>query len=71
MVSMRQLLVEILRAGQRDGSFPATEPSEDARALLAIVTGLLEARLYDEPGPTQADARDHTLKLFLRAVGAA
>ncbi len=71
MVSMRQLLVEILRAGRRDGSFPNTEPAEDARALLAIVSGLLEARLYNEPGPTQADAHDHTLNMFLRAVGAA
>jgi AcrR family transcriptional regulator len=70
LLGMRAILVEILRAGQRSGEFPHTDPVEDARAIQSVVSGLVEARLMGIPGPTRVAARDHTVALFLRALGA-
>ncbi len=67
---MRAILVEVLRAGRRTGEFPCTDPVEDARAVHSVVSGLVEARLAGIPGPTRVAARDHTVELFLRALGA-
>jgi hypothetical protein len=35
-----------------------------------VVDGLVQARLAGIPGPTRVAARDHTVALFLRALGA-
>jgi AcrR family transcriptional regulator len=69
-LGMRAILVEVLRAGQRSGELPGTDPVEDARAVHSVVSGLVEARLAGIPGPTRVAARDHTVELFLRALGA-
>ena len=69
-LGMRAILVEVLRAGQRSGEFPHTDPVEDARAVHSVVSGLVEARLAGIPGPTRVAARDHTVDLVLRARGA-
>jgi AcrR family transcriptional regulator len=69
-LGMRAILVEVLRAGQRSGDFPCADPVEDARAIHSVVSGLVEARLAGIPGPTRVGAREHTLGLFLRALGA-
>jgi AcrR family transcriptional regulator len=68
-LGMRAILVEILRAGQRAGEFPDADPVEDARAIQSVVDGLVQARLAGVPGPTRVGAHDHTLGLFLRALG--
>ncbi len=61
------VLIGILQEGQRSGVFPRTEPVEDARAVASVVHRLMAARMAGEPGPTWAEARDHTVRLFLRA----
>jgi AcrR family transcriptional regulator len=67
----RTMLAEVIRAGQRAGVFPAsTDADEDARAVLSVVGGLIEARLAGAATPTWADAARHTTDLFLRAFGA-
>jgi AcrR family transcriptional regulator len=68
-LGMRAILTEVLRAGQRDGTFPRVRPAEDARALQSVVGGLVDARIHGEPGPTWAEAREAAVDLFLRAFG--
>jgi AcrR family transcriptional regulator len=67
---VRAILVELLEAGRRDGTFPAVEPVEDARALQSVVGGLVDDRLRGEDAPARSQATHHTLRLFLRAFGA-
>lgn len=65
------ILAEVIRAGSRAGAFPdATDPDEDARAVLSVVNGLIEARLGGTPTPDWAEATRHTTALFRRALGA-
>lgn len=67
----QRMLAEVIRGGQRDGSFPlADHPDEDARAVTSVVGGLIAARLAGETEPSWDDATAHTTKLFLRAFGA-
>lgn len=67
----RTMLAEVIRSGRRAGLFPhATDPDEDARAVLSVVAGLLEATLAGAATPDWAGATQHTTHLFLRAFGA-
>ncbi len=67
----RTILTEVVRGGRRLGTFPdANDPDEDARAVLSVVAGLIEARLAGAPTPDWAAATAHTADLFLRAFGA-
>ena len=61
------VLVDILENGQRSGVFPRTEPLEDAHAVSSVVNRLVGARIAGDPGPSWDEARDHTVRLFLRA----
>ncbi len=63
------ILSEILQTGQRTGAFPTVKPEQDARALQAIVTGLLETRLHGESSPAWANARTETLDIVGRILG--
>ena len=64
----RTILAEVIRRGQRDGTFPgATDPDEDARAVVSVVGGIVLARLAGEPVPAWAEATRHITSLFLRA----
>jgi AcrR family transcriptional regulator len=70
LAAQRTSLVEVLRRGREDGSFPFADPENDAYAIQAVAGGRLQARLRGEPGPSRTAARHHTLRLFLRALGA-
>jgi AcrR family transcriptional regulator len=61
------ILISILQAGKNSGDFPSVEPLEDARAISSVVHRLVGARIAGESGPAWGDAREHTVKLFLRA----
>ena len=62
-------LVEILRRGRDDGSFPLAEPEKDAMAINAIISRVMIAQSYDDHvGLKQAKA--DILDFALRALGA-
>jgi AcrR family transcriptional regulator len=62
-------LVEILRRGQSDGSFPLTRPEDDAIAISAMVSRVLIGLSYeDHEGLRRAQAQ--ILDFALRALGA-
>lgn len=62
-------LIEILRRGLQDGSFPMTDPEHDAAAISAVVTrGMTVPPPLDEHVLGQAQAR--VLDFALRALGA-
>lgn len=70
-VAHRTLLAEVIRSGRRLGVFSAaTDPDEDARAVMSVVAGLIEARLAGTATLGWAEATEHTTALFLRAFGA-
>ncbi len=62
-------LAEILRRGQRDGSFPLTEPEVDAMAINAAISRMLGAQTTDDPEAFK-QAQVAVLDFALRAVGA-
>jgi len=67
----RTILAEVLRRGQRTGTFPHVDDAdEDARAVQSVVAGLIDARLAGMSTPDWAGATQHTAELFLRAFGA-
>lgn len=62
-------LVEILRHGRDDGSFPVTDPERDAFAINAIISRVMLTQTYDDhEGLRRAKAR--VLDFALRALGA-
>jgi AcrR family transcriptional regulator len=61
------ILISILQAGKNSGDFPNVDPVEDARAISSVVHRLVGARIAGESGPAWDEAREHTVKLFLRA----
>ncbi|MGD9700992.1 MAG: TetR/AcrR family transcriptional regulator [Acidimicrobiia bacterium] len=70
-VARRALLAEVLRRGQREGTFPhVTDPELDARAVMGVLRGLIESSLAGQPVPSWSEATAHTTNLFLRAFGA-
>ena len=68
--AQRAPLVELLRAGKEQGVFPFAEPEADAFAIQAVVGAHMRTRLLHAEGLTRAEAREHTLALFRRALGA-
>jgi hypothetical protein len=51
--------------------FPAADPEADAVAIQAVVGAHMRARLDGDPvARTRAEAREHTLDVFRRALGA-
>ena len=65
-------LVEELRRGTQDGTFRASDPERDARAIHDVVWGQI-LRHWSGIGTTSdpSAARAHVLKFCLRAIGAA
>lgn len=62
-------LVEILRRGRDDGSFPLADPEQDAVAINAIISRVLIRQTFDDhDGLRRAKAR--VLDFALRALGA-
>lgn len=68
-VDRERSLVDILRRGRDDGSFPLTEPEFDAMAISAVVTRRLTTLSSDEPRQLQC-AQASVLDFALRVVGA-
>lgn len=62
-------LSEILGRGRRDGSFPLTEPDNDAVAINAVVSQVLGNQTGDDP-QIRKQAQETVLDFALRAVGA-
>ena len=71
LAEQRDSLVALLRDGLERGVFPHAEPETDAVAIQAVVGAHMRARLDRDPvALTRVDARNHTLELFRRALGA-
>jgi AcrR family transcriptional regulator len=68
--AQRAPLVALLHDGRRQGVFPCTEPDADAFAIQAVVLAHMRSRLVGSDTLTRAEARDHTVELFRRALGA-
>jgi AcrR family transcriptional regulator len=62
-------LIEILRRGRHDGSFPLTDPDGDAVAISAIVSRVMSSQIPDDPEALK-QAQAKVLDFALRAVGA-
>jgi AcrR family transcriptional regulator len=62
-------LVEILRRGRRDGSFPLADPDHDAMAISALVSREMSVR-GSADGCELRRARGRVLYFALRALGA-
>jgi hypothetical protein len=71
LAAQRAPLVALLRDGRDTGVFPRADPEIDALAIQAVVGAHMRARLDRDPAAlTRAEARNHTLDLFRRALGA-
>jgi AcrR family transcriptional regulator len=71
LAAQRAPLVELLDEGRRLGVFPHADAETDALAIQAVVGAHMRARLdRDRHALTRAEARQHTLDLFRRALGA-
>src|SRR5689334_4897835 len=69
LAEQRAPLVALLRDGRDQGVFPYTDPETDALAIQAVVGAHMRARLDHDPvALTRAEAREHTLHLFRRAL---
>ena len=67
----RELLAAVIADGRRSGVFSsATDPQEDARAVISVVGGLIQARIAGHDVPTWEAATEHVTALFLRSFGA-
>jgi AcrR family transcriptional regulator len=69
-VAHRAPLVEVLRQGKHDDVFPRAEPEADAFAIQAVVGAHVRAKLLGTNEFSRAEARDHTVALFRRALEA-
>ena len=67
----RQLepLEDALERGRVDGTFPATDPTADARSIHAVTWAVIEQRMLGHRR-NRAEARDHILRFCLPALGA-
>jgi len=71
LADQRASLVALLHDGRAQGVFPHADPETDAVAIQAVVGAHMRARLDRDPAAlTRADAREHTVELFRRALGA-
>jgi hypothetical protein len=62
-------LVAILRRGRDDGTFPLTDPDQDAIAISAVVSRVMLSQHYKDGEGVQR-AQDRVLDFALRALGA-
>ena len=62
-------LVEILRRGRDDGTFPLTDPEEDAIAISAVISRVMITQHYEDEEGIQR-AQNRVLDFALRALGA-
>ena len=62
-------LVRILRHGREDGTFPLTNPEEDAIAISAVVSRVMLSQHYQD-GDGMSRAQQSILDFALRALGA-
>ena len=62
-------LVGILRRGRDDGTFPLTNPEEDAIAISAVVSRVMMTQHYQDKEGVQR-AQNRVLDFALRALGA-
>lgn len=62
-------LVEILRRGRADGSFPLADPEGDAVAISAVVTREMSSQAADDERQLR-QSQDRVLAFALRALGA-
>lgn len=62
-------LVEILRRGRADGSFPLSDPEGDAFAINAVISRVMMSQSYDDHGGLR-EAQAALLDFVLRALGA-
>ncbi|MCT7657211.1 TetR/AcrR family transcriptional regulator [Mycobacterium deserti] len=62
-------LVKILRRGRDDGTFPLTDPEQDAVAISAVTSKLMLSQSYQDRDRMQK-AQDQILDFALRALGA-
>jgi len=69
MAANRASLIEVLREGRRAGVFPRAEPEADAFAIQAVIAAHVRAKLLGTHEFTRAEARDHTVDRFRRALG--
>jgi AcrR family transcriptional regulator len=70
LAAHRAPLVEALRQGKQYGVYPRTEPEADAFAIQAVVGAHVRAKLLGTNEFTRPEAREHTVELFRRALGA-
>jgi AcrR family transcriptional regulator len=61
-------LVAVLKEGKADGSFPATDPENDAPAICAITFSLLERKMAGTILLDRAQARNHVLRFCAHAL---
>jgi hypothetical protein len=62
-------LVEILRRGREDGTFPLADPEDDAIAISALISRVLLSQHYQDGDGVQR-AQDRVLDFALCALGA-
>jgi AcrR family transcriptional regulator len=62
-------LVEILRRGREDGTFPLADPEDDAIAISALISRVLLSQHYQDGDGVQR-AQDRVMDFALRALGA-
>jgi AcrR family transcriptional regulator len=62
-------LVGILRRGRDDGTFPLTDPEEDAIAISAVISRVMFTQHYEDEEGLQR-AQNRVLDFALRALGA-
>jgi len=62
-------LVQILRRGRDDGTFPLTDPEQDAIAISAVISRVMLTQHYEDEHGMQR-AQNRVLDFALRALGA-
>jgi AcrR family transcriptional regulator len=62
-------LLQALRRGSADGSFPTTDPLPDAHAIFDLVWSLASPHVRRQRPIDRADARSHVLRFTLPALG--
>jgi AcrR family transcriptional regulator len=68
-VDRERSLVGILRRGRDDGTFPLTDPDEDAIAISAVISRVMMSQHYGDKERVQR-AQNRVLDFALRALGA-
>ncbi|MWA00846.1 TetR family transcriptional regulator [Actinomadura sp. LD22] len=70
LAEQEELIVEILRAGQADGSFPWTDPEPDARSIRAVLGQAFEDQMTGAARDDAVTVAAQITGFALRALGA-